>query len=511
MRGAGGILGIVRACGHGRFASFLVLLLLAACAAQEPSPTVVAVDPSPAPSSAAAGEIASAGTARTSQTSKTNRAAAATAAAAASAPPAPPKTLSASLQEANRLYAYRFQAGDYETALAHALYALRQSERGLGSDHPTTAGLLANVGSSYQRLGRLVEAEALLKHAVSILADRLGEQHAVTLNARNSLAAALIEEGKLDEAEALLSSVLRAGDDLRDGHAGTLAAALNNLAAIQVGRGDDAAALRLYRQALPLAQAVYGPDHTVSRDLRQRIAMSAERLPGISEQPDAAVSGPSIPEPAREPAEHSPPPVTPSMPVPVQQSSDSAVPPTAGAVTEDTSQRPPLEPTPAQAQSPAPAPAAAASAAPRGADDSRRERLLAALPVPTGANDRLSDAVADEDELSAMDRAVQAYHEKRYAAALSIWRKLAKSGSRRAKLHLGGMYMDGSGVERDLVRAYYWLTLSHQAGDPLAGQLLADLVPRMTALQIEVAEDTIAGMARTGSGIAPTAVRPPDA
>lgn len=415
----------------------------------------------------------------------------------------PPSRPSVSLQEANRLYASYFQIGDYDAAQEYALKALHLSERQLGSDHPTTAGLMANVGSVYQRLGRMAEAEALLKHALVGLATHFGDEHAATLNAKNSLAAVLIEQRKLDAAERLLSGVLAVGGKLRNQDVGIVAAALNNLAAVEKGRGNEAAALRLYRQALPLAEAVYGPRHKVSDELRQRIQLSEQReahRPPREEPKSVAVAATvtkasAVVErqaaPATEhraesgsgvQAEPSTTPVSQRSQSETADRGESNVPKVASLETAATNAT--VEPS-------------MTSHAVLSDEVSTRTTSLPGVepviePPAAASGGEQTIARVNAPPISRMQQAVEAYHERRYEDALAIWHDLAAEGSRRAKRHLGGMYLDGTGVVQSDVDAYFWLTLSSRAGDSIARDLLADLTLRMTGLQIEVAEDMIA-------------------
>lgn len=490
----------------------LGLLLMTACTGSQPQPSG-AVRPATAEPVVASGDTQPRDTSQEPKNSEplVPETPAKAATADGSSPPSMAK-----LQEANRLYASYFQIGDYDAARVHALQALHLSERQFGSDHPTTAGLMANVGSVYQRLGRLAEAEALLKYALGYLASHLGERHAATLNARNSLAAVLVEQRKLEDAERLLSGVLSAGGELRHGDVGILAAAINNLAAIQEERGNYAEAVRLYRRALPLAEAVYGPSHNVSNELRQRIRSSEERLAGqpASSQLLAATTPParsrvkaavrantaSVPgetsaaaaivtEPASEDQVKETPNAAHAQ---TDRTMDDATPSvvraapaTPDAVTASEVEQPlPMEAMPLSDETVVASPAS----------ESRRpaQAALASSTNSLEPTSREPTSAATPQPASAMERAVRAYHDKRYEEALGLWRELAEKGSGRAKRHLGGMYMDGSGVEQSYVRAYVWLTRSSQDGDRIAGQLLDELTARMTALQIDVAKDLIA-------------------
>ncbi|MEM7171756.1 MAG: tetratricopeptide repeat protein [Pseudomonadota bacterium] len=78
---------------------------------------------------------------------------------------------------------------------------------------------------------------------------------------------------------------------------------------------------------------------------------------------------------------------------------------------------------------------------------------------------------------------LDAYRAGEYASAYKSWLPLAESGVRRAQFYLGGLYLDGHGVPKDLVQAYYWLKRSDEAGYPLSNALLSETENLMSADQ----------------------------
>lgn len=132
------------------------------------------------------------------------------------------------------------------------------------------------LGAVLAGLGRLDEAETLLRAAHDVWSSRYGSEHyevAVTLH---NLAAVEQARGRLDEAERMFGDVVRIKRTvLGDGHA-EVAAALNNLAAVRVELGRHDEALAGYDDAVRILRAAVGDDHphTVAC-LRNRDAASA--------------------------------------------------------------------------------------------------------------------------------------------------------------------------------------------------------------------------------------------
>jgi uncharacterized protein len=75
-----------------------------------------------------------------------------------------------------------------------------------------------------------------------------------------------------------------------------------------------------------------------------------------------------------------------------------------------------------------------------------------------------------------------------YAATLGEFAELAEGGDPFAQFLLGLMYAEGKGVPRDYSRAYFWLIMSVEQGNPDAVAFLADVMGRMTTEQIVAAE-----------------------
>ena len=69
--------------------------------------------------------------------------------------------------------------------------------------------------------------------------------------------------------------------------------------------------------------------------------------------------------------------------------------------------------------------------------------------------------------------AASAYHSGDFSFAASNWQPLADAGVVRAQFHLGALYYEGRGVDKDLARAYMLLRQAETAGFSDARIILA--------------------------------------
>ena len=71
-----------------------------------------------------------------------------------------------------------------------------------------------------------------------------------------------------------------------------------------------------------------------------------------------------------------------------------------------------------------------------------------------------------------LDAGIRAYENRDYARAYRIWRPLAENGEASAQFHLGALYFEGRGVDRDLGAARRWLRAALAQGQERARFLL---------------------------------------
>jgi len=82
-----------------------------------------------------------------------------------------------------------------------------------------------------------------------------------------------------------------------------------------------------------------------------------------------------------------------------------------------------------------------------------------------------------------------------YAMAAQIFRSLTEQGEALAQNNLGGMYTQGLGVPKDLIRAHMWFTVTAAALSEDAGRAAMKnrdhVASQMTAAQIEKAQEMV--------------------
>lgn len=83
-----------------------------------------------------------------------------------------------------------------------------------------------------------------------------------------------------------------------------------------------------------------------------------------------------------------------------------------------------------------------------------------------------------------LKKGLKAYKAGDYETALKEWRPLAENGNPGAQYNLGFNYLQGKGVPKDLVQAYFWFDLAARKGRGIAQQLRDGIANKMTAEQI---------------------------
>jgi tetratricopeptide (TPR) repeat protein len=110
-------------------------------------------------------------------------------------------------------------------------------------------------------LGKVDEAETLLREGLATSKRVLGEEHTTTLDYLRDLAYVLVDRGNLDEAEALFRTVVQTRRRVfKDDHPFTLES-INNLAGMLKRRGKLPEAIELYREVYQRTRQTLGPDH----------------------------------------------------------------------------------------------------------------------------------------------------------------------------------------------------------------------------------------------------------
>ncbi len=130
------------------------------------------------------------------------------------------------------------------------------------ADQPDVeAALQVTIGTAYQNLGLLEQAETHLQRAVD-LCERLDSSPNMQLSeSLSALGVLRHRQGKLPEAEILLRRALDMGRQLGAGHYSELTVLLATLGSLRNTQGDLKEAESLLREALSLAKKQFGDDH----------------------------------------------------------------------------------------------------------------------------------------------------------------------------------------------------------------------------------------------------------
>jgi len=76
----------------------------------------------------------------------------------------------------------------------------------------------------------------------------------------------------------------------------------------------------------------------------------------------------------------------------------------------------------------------------------------------------LTALAAKEGLIEPLQLGLLAYRARDYKTAIKYWLPMAHEGKSRAQFYMGGLYHDGTGVERDMVQAYMWWSLAAAKG-----------------------------------------------
>jgi serine/threonine protein kinase/Tfp pilus assembly protein PilF len=123
------------------------------------------------------------------------------------------------------------------------------------------AALRASLGSTYQSLGELVNAEPQFRRWLELCLRFKGSEHPDTLTAMNNLAVLLSERGKSDEPERLFRQIVEAHHRLMGDEDPRTLVARSNLAIILEEQGQLEEAEPTYRELLESSRRILGDKH----------------------------------------------------------------------------------------------------------------------------------------------------------------------------------------------------------------------------------------------------------
>ena len=155
-----------------------------------------------------------------------------------------------------------WEGGGRQTTVAEALRAgVRQLDAGSIRDPVVAASVRGTIGSVYRSLGRLAEADTLVRAALRERITRTGPTSEETAESWSDLGALYINQGKFDSAEAALARSLEIRRR-RLGEGDTLVAGtLLDLAEVANTTGERARSDTLAREALAILRRYHGDRH----------------------------------------------------------------------------------------------------------------------------------------------------------------------------------------------------------------------------------------------------------
>lgn len=81
----------------------------------------------------------------------------------------------------------------------------------------------------------------------------------------------------------------------------------------------------------------------------------------------------------------------------------------------------------------------------------------------------------------------RAYQMRDYPRAHAFWSQLARERVPEAQYNLGAMYLQGQGVEKDIVEAMRWFLIAEKNGSAEAAKFVRELRPFLTGKQMSEA------------------------
>ncbi|PVF91879.1 FabD/lysophospholipase-like protein, partial [Serendipita vermifera] len=154
----------------------------------------------------------------------------------------------------------------------------RRIEAEVGSNDKQMLDAYMILGNTYERAGRLKEAERIKGRVLAICHQIHGKQHPVTIAAYSNLAVTYRSIGKLQEAEELQIKVLEMQQEiLGEQHPDTIAAS-NNLANTYAKLGKLQEAVELQIKVLEVQQGILGEWHPDTITASNNLAITYQSL-----------------------------------------------------------------------------------------------------------------------------------------------------------------------------------------------------------------------------------------
>ncbi|MCB9432947.1 MAG: ATP-binding protein [Ardenticatenaceae bacterium] len=164
-------------------------------------------------------------------------------------------------RDLNNLGGLLWQMGEYEPARPLLERALIISKKTLGSDHPQVAADYNNLGQLLQTIGEYKAALPFLERALIISEKALGLDHPQVAAGNNNLGQLLQDLGEYEAARPFLARALVISENALGSDHPQVAIRLNNLGLLLQAMGKYRAAQPLLERALSIWDKALGSDH----------------------------------------------------------------------------------------------------------------------------------------------------------------------------------------------------------------------------------------------------------
>jgi tetratricopeptide (TPR) repeat protein len=161
----------------------------------------------------------------------------------------------------NRIGEFLYARASLDLSKAFFSHAIDAGKSSFGVRHVAVANSMNNLANVLQEIGPGVEAEHLLREALSIQIEVLGTKHPSYARTLTSLSALLHDQGRLDEAESLLRDAIALGERTIGRTHPDVSMRIGNLATLLRSRGQLAQAEELYRESIHSGETSLGRGH----------------------------------------------------------------------------------------------------------------------------------------------------------------------------------------------------------------------------------------------------------
>jgi tetratricopeptide (TPR) repeat protein len=143
-------------------------------------------------------------------------------------------------------------------ALSHLVFV---TDRAREREDERTAGLCANLGTFFRKVGEFVNARVYLDRSLAIQEKMAGQEHPETARCLNNLGSLLSAQGDYAGARKYHERALAIWENASGSDHPDTAVSLNNLGYVLFNQGDYEGAFRYHERALTINERMLGVDH----------------------------------------------------------------------------------------------------------------------------------------------------------------------------------------------------------------------------------------------------------